>query len=382
MFTDEEFTLLIYFTVSIGFVVFNMKYALCNGHNYSKLNSKPLWRDCYFLIPCLIYSFLLGFRYDFAYDWSQYKETFLYLEHGTLFREDTEIGYLFVNKVLILLGLNYYSIFILEGFVWILSIAMLLRKEKKYYLFSFLFVTILNRFDCLNISRQFFAMSILYIAYSFLLDNKKKYFLLFALMAITVHSSALIFVIPFYFLDKSYDVKLIYVLMIYFLLLIFREKVFDFIINSSTIVQGYILTQKRYDADFITNEMFMRQGVQLSRMIREGFVDISYILCYYSLKHNPKVSKKIETLLFLGMIGIIIRIAFGTNEITSRTAFYFTVFSHIGMGIMTTLAFTLQAKYKILYILVGLIFIINLIFYDYSHILLEFSRHFYIQYNF
>lgn len=382
MFTDEEFTLLIYFTVSLGFVVFNMKYVLCNGQNYNKLNSMPLWRDYHFLIPCLVYSILLGFRYDFAYDWSQYKETFLYLEQGSLFREDTEIGYLFVNKVLIFLGFNYYSIFILEGFVWILSIAMLLRNEKKYYLFSFLFVTILNRFDCLNISRQFFAMSILYIAYSFLLDNKKKFFLLFALMAVTVHSSALIFVIPFYFLNKSYDVKLTYVLMTYFLLLIFREKVFDFIINSSTIVQGYILTQKRYDADFITNEMFMRQGIQLSRMIREGFVDIAYILCYYSLKHNPKVSKKIETLLFLGMIGIIIRIAFGTNEITSRTAFYFTVFSHIGMGIMTTLAFTLQAKYKIWYVLVGLIFIINLIFYDYSHILLEFSRHFYIQYNF
>ena len=92
MFTDEEFTLLIYFTVSLGFVVFNMKYVLCNGQNYNKLNFMPLWRDYHFLIPCLVYSILLGFRYDFAYDWSQYKETFLYLEQGTLFREDTEIG--------------------------------------------------------------------------------------------------------------------------------------------------------------------------------------------------------------------------------------------------------------------------------------------------
>lgn len=123
-----ELTLTVFYTVFFVMLIFTAGYWVINKNRVSILERKSIFSDMRFWIPCLVYTILLGFRWDYAYDWEQYYNTFIYIQHGELYRETTEIGYLAINYLLGQLGFNFYSIFLLEGFIYILSIYIMLQK--------------------------------------------------------------------------------------------------------------------------------------------------------------------------------------------------------------------------------------------------------------
>ena len=83
-----EFTIVIFSIVLLSFIMFPAFY-------YQMSNKQLTFWEKKTLLPCLIYTFLLGYRYE--YDWHQYQQTFLYFLKGQLYRENTEIGYLAIN---------------------------------------------------------------------------------------------------------------------------------------------------------------------------------------------------------------------------------------------------------------------------------------------
>ena len=195
-------TLTIFFLILIVFVVINSSYWVLSRKQLMRVESRSVFLDWRFWIPCLVYAFVLGYRWDYAFDWWQYYNTFNDIQHGLLYRESTEKGYLLVNIILGKLGFDFYSIFIFEGFIYILSIYILLKHNKLALVFALPLIYMGCRYNCLNISRQFFAQSILWIGFYYLLKNNKKIYWILGIIACSIHSSAYIWIIIFYFAPK------------------------------------------------------------------------------------------------------------------------------------------------------------------------------------
>lgn len=131
-----EFTIIIFTIVFLSFIIFPAIYMRMTDKQIALLDKKSLLNDWRFLMPCLIYTILLGFRYDYAFDWYQYQQTFLYLLRGELYRETTEVGYLAINWILGKLSFNYYSIFCLKDlFGYFLFVIYVKKIAKLGYLY-------------------------------------------------------------------------------------------------------------------------------------------------------------------------------------------------------------------------------------------------------
>lgn len=380
-----SFTILIFTVVLLAFVLTYSTYFALPNASLCKIERRTILYDWRFWIPCLIYGFLLGFRYDYAYDWEQYYNTFNYIQRGVLYRQSTEVGYLFVNKMLGDLGGNFYSIFILEGVVYIFSLCFLLKDNRKIWLFAIPLVYMINKFNCLNISRQFFAMSILLIAYRLLLDNKKYWFWGVSILASTIHTSCVLFIIPLYFSDKLKPYNIYICILIYFFCVVFQQFFFDTLVNSTSWVHDNILTSKSYDSYSITNERFMRNDLQGKNLIYEIIGDVGYFLCFYYIVISSFFDKiKHKTLYFTTLIGlyaIFFKTLAGQHEIFSRFFYFSNLFTHIGWGVMIYLSLKFFNKVSIFLFLFIVFFVVRTFWVFYVNTTMEFVMGNYIQYK-
>lgn len=366
-----DFTVFIFSIVLLSFFVFPLFYWGMSKASLYRLERRPLLLDWRFLLPCLIYTFVLGFRYDYAYDWMQYRYTFEYLQRGALYRESTEKGYLFINQILGWVGFDYYSIFILEGFIYVLSIGMLCKHDRKVLVFVLPIVYIVNRFNCLNISRQFFAMSVLMIAVSYLLEGKKMVYWILSLVSATIHASAIIYVLPFYFIPRLFLPKLKITLVVYFSTWAFSTFIFNKMLDLSVFVTGYIITNKDYSTDTLIAERFLREELTVWRVFVNMFRDMTYIFLFYYLNRIQIINKRYLILVLIGLCGILCRIFGGTNEITSRFMYYVTIFSDIGLGILFAYSISILRKLPVWLVFMALITFIQIIWSFWGTITLE-----------
>lgn len=380
-----SFTIFIFTVVLLSFVVTYSTYYALPYAGLRKIERRSILYDWRFWIPCLIYGFLLGFRYDYAYDWEQYYYTFNYIQRDVLYRESTEVGYLYINKLLGNLGGNYYSIFILEGIVYIFSLCFLLKENRKIWLFAIPLVYMINKFNCLNISRQFFAMSVLLIAYRFLLDNKKYLFWGLSIFASTIHTSCILFIIPLYFSDKLKPYNIYICILIYFSCLVFRQFVFDALVDSTSWMHDNILTSKFYDSYSITDERFMRNELQGKNLIYEIIGDVGYFLCFYFIMVNgffdKMENKGIYLITLIGLYAIFFKVLAGQHEIFSRFFYFTNLFTHIGWGIMIYLSVKNFNKISIYLFPFIVFFVVHTFWVFYVNTTLEFVMGNYIQYK-
>ena len=341
-----NFTIAIFSAVLLVFMISYARYGLITSSTYYKLCNKSLWRDITFVIPCLFYGLVLGFRYDYAWDWDQYRNTFEFIKQGNLFREDTELGYIAINWILASCGLNFYSIFILEGLVYIYSICYLLKDHRKLWITVIPIVYIVNSFNCLNISRQFFAISVFLIAIRNLIDSKLKRYLLLSIIAILIHTAIAPFVVLFLFVNFIDKVKLkpLPVFVIYIFCLLFQQFFFDKIIEYSTILQQTIFTNKAY-ADSMMDEKYVREMMGGKQMYYKIIMQLSYIYLYFYVVIKKNLLSKFDSrilrlYLVIGLIAQFFEVAAGSHELTSRFFYTTNIFTQVGWGIIIYVIFT------------------------------------------
>ena len=335
MYEHLETSMLVYYSILLSMIVCYATYWNIGEKKISCVQNRSIFLDWRYWIPCLLFTFLLGFRWNFAYDWNQYYNTFNYIQHGKLYRDNTEVGYLAINYLLGHLGFNYYSIFILEAFLFYSSIFLLLKNNRKALLFGLCLAYIGMRFRMLNLSRQHFAMSIIWIAYYHLVNQRTKYFWIIALVACTIHSSAIIWTIPFFFFNKIrkfFNFKI--ALIIYFACYIFKTYVFDYLISLSDLVTMYIITEKSYTSEQMLSDTFNWGKITPWRMALNMVHGVTYIICmYYCLSKDYVKDKLDKNILYIGYIGLVLPIFGTSHEIVSRFMLYTTVFYYLGWGI-------------------------------------------------
>lgn len=332
-----DLTIFIFTIILISFIISYSSYSFMNGKRYNILITKPIYRDTRFIIPCLIYTILLGLRYDYAFDWYQYQQTFIYLLHDSLYRESTEKGYLAINWILGRFGFNYYSIFLLEGFIWIFSICYLTKEDRKAWIFIIPLIYFAYRYRCLNLSRQFFATSIFLIAYKNLLSGHKMKYWILSIISCSIHVSAILYIPTFYLLKKFIKYPPLYIVFtLYIILFVFQMKIQDLIFQQADFFTQYIFTNKGqqdfYSYENLSDGRFTWEQRSLIRRLFVLLKDFMYIYFLYAANKKDLLPTHIKPFFFIGFLGIFISLIMGENEITTRMIIYIMIFYYVSWG--------------------------------------------------
>ncbi len=231
-------SLLIYFSCSLIPVII---VHFCSKNCNRKLTNLGI--SLAFLIPLLV----SGFRFSIGTDYYSYINGFELIKSGLNVRwANLEIGYLILNKILIFFNLPPQSIMFMTSFLMLFFLFKALLKKKsiipiEYGLLAFLLLFFQSSF---NVIRLMLAVSIFFYNISNI-ENKKIYkYILYSLLATSIHFSALI-TIPLYWIFNffKFDNKLFKRILLYILIIFvftnFNKVLFSIISNLNFLNLNY-----------------------------------------------------------------------------------------------------------------------------------------------
>lgn len=139
----------------------------------------------------------LALRKDIGTDYKNYVRIFNEMSSGI--KSSQEVGWQFINYIVIKLHLNVQWIFIISAF---LTVFFILRTPKKELFITVILFFCLFYLESYTMVRQALAMSICW--YSFLCFNKgmKKRAILFLIIAISFHYAAILVAFAFIFMNQ------------------------------------------------------------------------------------------------------------------------------------------------------------------------------------
>lgn len=304
----------------------------------------------FFYLALIIIILFVGFKDIMSPDFERYAKAFENIENIGF--EKLEPLFFLFSKILKISGFNYYALFFLYSFLTILFILLGIKKMTNYQAISFLFFLLVPGFF-LNMfveMRQILAVAITFYSVAFFLD-KRKTWLLFAILSAMAHYSAiffwLIFGFIYKFLPKIYSLKTYAVLLILSFVFtgIFKFDIQIFktilpLLNIIPFFQKYI-----YYVNYRLEGGIKQVEFQFFKNIFY-IVNLLFLIYIFKLSNRKTndikdvMSKKIILLnsLFIGVL--ILNITFYIAPI-SRIAYYFLIFQIV---IIPNIIFDLKMK--------------------------------------
>lgn len=238
-----------------------------------------------YVILLLVFSIILGFRYDVGIDYLAYQNLFVNdistSLKSTYKNVDTEWLFTILSFLIKKMGGSYRSFFFIYALIFSCFYILFLRREKEiatWIILCTIFSGVL--FWCLGFLRQGVSFSILLYATS-LLSKKRKYaFIALTLLAAGFHLTSLLFliVIPFrrviYKAPTTFFLRIILVLYIltYMFNIIIESLVTDMLLNIALV--GSL--SEKYGESFASWRISV-SGSGLGLLARH-LIDISLIL--------------------------------------------------------------------------------------------------------
>lgn len=376
LFDSREFQTLFLYTIAlILFYLVPQAYDRVSYQNITAIKKKAFWYDKRMFFLSAIYALIFGFRYDYMLDWSNYVRYYEYIQAGGINDGWREPGFYAYVKILCSLGLNYYSMFVIECFVWVFSICYLF-KDHKHYLWIVLPLIFLRTLEAMVISRQYFAMSFLYMAYKNYFKGSWFCAVLLAGTAFSLHFSVILWLFFFLIMRKIENLSAKCIILFFIVITLCSTVFSNYLISFGSILSIYLngngMGSNIYDSDFLTDNA--GTGASLRQVITLSMARGAYIWLYYKFRNNNLIEDKyINNLLIIGLTGMLIGIVCGYNMIFSRFATYVTIFYNIGWGILFYIAIKNKRSSGILYLCVALLVLIYLIGGFYSSLISTFE---------
>ena len=293
------------------------------------------------------YTLIIGLRYMVGRDYYGYFNWFKELKATGVFPVDNEVGFIFLNKLIVYLDFHYSFLFIVIAF---LQIFFLVKSIEKFPFlrpwFFFFFFSCLLFFISMNAMRQTIAFFIFFYSLNNFLQ--KKYLLTFFLflLALSFHKSIIMLYVLLPFVNKDWfkNVKLQVLILIasVFIFPLFIDRLLE-LVNPIINLLGYnyCIENLDYMAE-LSQESTKRDGLSIYMFF---FIDLIIIL--YSDKLKLFFSKyNFQVYYNLFFIGLILSRLFANNFILARIAEYFI---HFRILILSFLCFYLiyskQAKF-------------------------------------
>lgn len=306
------------------------------------------------LIPIVLYSIIVGCRYDWGNDYLWYKRRF---EHPYDYRSE-DPGFLCLNLFIkefigdyVAAYIVYSLIFIVCAFIWIKDYY----NENKYMLALFLPATLLLSTFTI---RQSVGHGLVFLALHFFQNKKWILFPLCLLVAYSIHPASVLLIILllplYYWVNKPFSWKL--TIPIYVTVSLFTDYINQFVTKIYSLYAPLLVVGNKFDT-YLQAAWFNRKAIQvdweqsplafiMSIIFHVGIIYLGHI----SLKYSPR--KSVAYVYNAVVIGLIATRAFWYFEILRRVtdAFVQLYFIPLGYAIyfMTLYYNILPKKEKIL----------------------------------
>lgn len=308
-------------TILILSPITSQKLSLLNSNN-SLIRNNP-HNIYYFLVTFFALVFISGFRVSFI-DTNTYR--FMYQQTGKSIEyalSQTEIGFFLYMVILNYITSNSQLLIFLSAII----VTVLITRTLYIYsmdlrLSLYLFVTSGIFAFSMNGLRQFIAVSIIFASIKLVLENKKKTFFVVVLLAMTFHSSAIIF-IPMYFLLKTkvFSYKVTFLLLGICISLIFADMTLPFLFSFLG------------DTDYgVYEEVVLagKDGANGIRVLVEAVPCLLALFLYFMKDKEVFHSNRLLTILTnLSFYNFIFYVLAMQSWIFARVSIYFSIFNLI-----------------------------------------------------
>lgn len=216
---------------------------------------KPKWQWPYMYL-CFIFLFILSaFRAtSVGTDTIGYEALFLRLKNGTSIRQ--EQGWQFLNELVIFFGGSFEHLLIASTLLVLLPVFYVVRRYSLNPMLSlFLYYAFYIYLQSFNITRQTIAVSIVFLAFTFLLKKKYWQYCLIVILASTFHITALL-CLPLVFVNRIPDRNWIYLALIFGSMVV-SMFLSNIILQKSASLLGYEGYLDRFESGTQTGLYFL-----------------------------------------------------------------------------------------------------------------------------
>lgn len=271
-------------------------------------------------IAIFLPSIFAGIRYGIGTDYFvMYRPYFESLINRSIFRDNMEFGYKFLNKFIALLGGDIQIVLFIMALITLFFTYLTLYEYKDRInvfmgMFTYMLLFYLLSF---NAVRQMTAVSIVVYSIKYITKRNFLHFFILVILAFSMHYTAII-ILPFYFLYKIFGTnkhKLILLLTfgIGFILSINYQQILYPIfkqVDSLSYYAHYFIASKKFEFTF--------------GMLARIMPFILPIIIFYKEIQNDKTFFMVYNLV---VVGCIVRLmAYTSNFFVERLSFYFLAF--------------------------------------------------------
>lgn len=276
-----------------------------------------------------------------------FKNLAFSVEHHTSYKSSSEIGYLILQRIILLISSQSYAILIGISAISIFSVLWSIQKNSLLPFVSlFIYISLGYYTFFFNGARQGIAMSIYLLSFSALIQGKFWKYTLFVIIATLFHQTAIITLPVYFIVRRNFSISS---LLILFLLSVAIFLSFNFLIAYGTTLES------RY-ALFKTT-----QTSPAGTMLTLFYTLLSVFFIWFRQWIHGEELKKYDIFLNMMLLGtavyLIVFFAHGYIELT-RFAAYFQVASMF----MWPIIFKNTSK-EYLGILIGSFVILHLVFF-------------------
>lgn len=319
----------------------------------------------YFVLS--IFVFIAGFRYETGVDWagySDYYDEIVALDEA--FNKDNfknifvtlDVGYALLNSIVKMFNGGIQTIFFVVSLLSSILLWKNLRRYTEYVItgmliyYSFYFFI----FDMSGL-RQGLAIQIIIFAFQYLEKRNFSKYLLYILLATSIHWSAFILIL-IYFINPYKKIKFhSYIFFISLFVFILNIKFIETLIpNLNSLIKGNVLLSYKLDAYTNNQNYAQERGWNLMTI----FVLLRVTTIYFLCKIYGNIEDK-KFIFFFNLFIIQVIIYFGLYElieISERLRFYFA-FSEIILLLMILKQTNKYYLKDILYVFIVVITFVN-----------------------
>lgn len=337
LFEEVNFNLIIY----IPMILCTSILALCMPYSYRKsrefLNINKI---LVFLPPFLVLALRYGIGVDYFFT---YVPIFEKLAQGYNY-EGVEIGYILLNKIILLFTDNYYWLFIVTSFIFCYFMFKSIFQQSKYIAISvYIFLTAGLYFYSMNVMRQTIGFAIFLYALKYIKENNFKKYFVYIIIASLIHKSCLIY-LPIYFIQ---NLKIDYKKFLFISILIILSKTIIF-----RILTIFLEGSKYYN--YISGYYADPSKSMLSPII--NFFILIVLLVFYK---NEIEKSDYRIYLAVHMCAFWISLFIGTIPLISRV---FIAFYHIEILSVPYIIYLLKGKQSKKFVTFAVFIFFGLIF--------------------
>lgn len=265
-----------------------------------------------------------------------------------------EMGYIFLNYLVSVLGGNYYTLQFLMSIIIYKSLYDFLKdKSVNLAMSCFIFLTLRMFIGPMNTVREWLAISLLFYGITAFEKNKKIKFTIFIILASSFHKTAIIFLVLLflpYFSNKK--IFKLFIFILGFFMAIFGKRIFTFLTSFLGMYEGYLKSNYFMNFSyigvclvlFINTVIFLLFEFYKKKFLineQNKKIDIRYYICYCALIF----------MVFIHIIGL-------SNTIMGRLADYFEIFYLISIPNLCNVIVKTKKSYTLQFILMSLFIVI------------------------